>query len=58
LPHPHERNPVEGSVGSAIAAAVEAVAARLAARGWDRADAAEFCNRGLGMNPLGIVAQH
>ena len=40
-PEPPDGNDVQGAVSGSITAPVEAVARRLAGRGWDRADAAE-----------------
>src|SRR5215213_10052098 len=49
-------DPVQGGVGLPVAAAVEPVSGRLAARRRDRAGAAELRERGLGADPPGVVA--
>src|SRR3954469_19776410 len=54
-PKPPDRNDVQSTVGGSITAPVEAVARRLAGRGWDRADTAERGKTGLGMQALRIV---
>jgi len=51
-----EDDAVERGVGLAVAAAVEAVADRLARGGWDRGGAAEHREGGLGAKPVRVVA--
>src|SRR3954470_24528724 len=41
--HSHDHDAVKGGIGLAVAAAVEAMAAGLAAGGWNRADATQLC---------------
>src|SRR4051794_23967329 len=55
--HAGDDDPVEGGVGPPVAAAVEPVAGRLAARGGDRAGAAQLRERGLRTDPLRVVAE-
>src|SRR3954453_10089977 len=54
--HAGDDDPEEGGVGPPVAAAVEPVAGRLAARGRDRAGAAQLRERGLRTDPLRVVA--
>src|SRR5918994_7754514 len=54
--HAGDDEPVKGGVGLAAAATVEPVSDRLAARGWDRAGAAQLRERGLRTDPLRVVA--
>ena len=53
---PVEHHDVEGVVGVAVAAAVEAVSVGAAAAGRDRGDAAQVGERGFGGDPVGVVA--
>ena len=55
-PHAHDDHAVEGGVGLSVATAVEPVAGDLAARGGDRAGAAELGKRALGADPVRVVA--
>src|SRR5690242_9824906 len=55
-PQPADGDDVQGAVCCPVAAAVEAMAVGLAGRGWDRADAAEGCETGFGVQALGVVA--
>ncbi len=50
------RDPVERTVGVAVASAVEAVPVGLAGRGGDRRDTAEVSERGRAVDPVGVVA--
>src|SRR3954453_23807971 len=53
--HAHDDHAVKGGVGLPVAAAVEPVAGDLAARGGDRAGAAELGQRALGVDPVRVV---
>ena len=53
---PADGDDVQRAVGSAVAAAVEAMAGGLAGRGRHRADAAECGEAGLGLQTLRVVA--
>jgi hypothetical protein len=54
--HAHDDHAMEGGVGLPMPAAVQPVPAGLAARGRDRAGAAEFDEGGFRADPLGFVA--
>ncbi len=56
--HPHDHDPVESRVGLAVSAAVEAVPCRHAGGGGNGRHAAEFGERGLGPDPVGVVTGH
>jgi len=53
---PVEHDDVEGVVGVAIAASVESVSVDAAAAGRGRRGTAQMGERGLGGNPVGVVA--
>ena len=46
-PEPADGNDVQGAVGGSVAPSIEAVARRLAGRGWDWADTAKRGKAGL-----------
>ena len=48
---------MQGAVGVAVAAAVESVAHGFAAGCFERADPAEFGERGVAADPVGVVAK-
>src|SRR5689334_3157054 len=52
----HAHDAVKGGVGLPVATAVEPVTGDLAARGGDRAGAAELGKGALGVDPLRVVA--
>ena len=57
--HAHDGGPVERGVGLSVSAAVQAVPAAGHSRaGGDRAGAAELRERGLGLDPVWVVAEH
>jgi len=56
IPHSDDHDPIQGSIGLSVASPIEAMAVRFAARGWNRTDAAEFGESGLGTDAFGIVA--
>ena len=53
---PVDHDDVEGAVGVAVAASVEAMAMNTATAGRDRCDAAEVGERSLRGDPIGVVA--
>jgi hypothetical protein len=53
---PVEHDDVEGVVGVAVAASVEPVTVNAAAAGRDRRDAAQLGERGLGDDPMRVIA--
>ena len=54
--HARAQDDVQGAVGVAVAASVEAVADRFAAGGFQCADSAEFGEGGVAADPVGVVA--
>ena len=54
--HPDDHDAIQGSVSLPVSSPIEAMAVRFAARGWNRTDAAEFGESGLGTDAFGIVA--
>jgi len=54
--HAPDQDDVQGAVGVAVAASVEAVADRFAAGGFQWADSAEFGECDVAADPVGVVA--
>ena len=53
--HPHDDDAMKSRVRLPVASAVQPMAGRLAAGGWDRTGAAKLGKGGFGADPIGIV---
>ena len=55
--HPDDNGSIERGVGLAVFAPIKPVLVRETRRGGDGTDAAEFCERRLGVDAFGVVAK-